>query len=312
MSSIFDRLRSGAGKAAFEADKLRRIASIQSNIRSLKEEINQAFYRAGYVAFEAYRDRAITQPDLLAVCERIAAFQEQLAAREREIETIRNEAYIEPTSDSGADRICPNGHGELPPGAQYCPVCGAQAIAASASAGGAACPACGAEVAPGTHFCPKCGTPVIRAAEQAPTEPSSTAFEETTPAPPLRTSVVCAACGTVLAPNAPFCPNCDAPAPTSEPRSVKLGDAEPVCPEEFSSPPSEFPEPAQTSSTKVPKRCPECGFDLVSEGSFCPDCGHRLIRDSDSASRQSESEAAVSLTPETSEVEIDDSTEWTS
>jgi len=118
MSSVFSRIRSGASKAAFEADKLRRIASVQSVIKSLKEEITQAFSRAGYVASDLHRTGRITQPELREACERIASLQAQIAAREREIETIRSQAYVEPTRGPQYGHLCPNGHGVLPPGPQ--------------------------------------------------------------------------------------------------------------------------------------------------------------------------------------------------
>jgi uncharacterized OB-fold protein len=311
MSSVFDRLRSGAGKAAFEADKLRRVTSVQSIVKSLKEEITQAFYRAGYVAFDTYRAGRITQPELLEACERIAALQAQIAAREREIEAIRNEAYAEPTHGPRYGHVCPNGHGDLPPGAQFCPVCGAQATYVPPPAAGAACRACGTALAPGARFCPKCGAPVQVPSTPPPVEQRHQAPEESPFAPPPPASILCPNCGTALAPGARFCPDCGTPAPgpspalPAEPEPEALGESPPPPPEPLEPVPS--PPPA-----RGPTLCPECGASLVPGAAFCPDCGHRLIQSTDAASEMATpEESQPPMAPEPPDVDADQAgDEW--
>lgn len=210
MTGILGRIRSGAGRAALEADKLRRITSVQSIIKSLKEEIDQAFSRAGYVAFDLHQAGRITQPELREICERIAALQAQIAAREREIETTRSEAYVEPTRGPQYGHLCPNGHGELPSEAQFCPVCGAQAIDVPSPVASAFCPACSAALVPGARFCPKCGAPVPEPSPPSPVEQPPYVPEESppTPPPPVAASSLCPMCGASLVPEAAFCPDC--------------------------------------------------------------------------------------------------------
>ena len=211
MSHFLDRIRSGAGRAAFEADKMRRIASIQSTIKSVKEEINEAFYRAGQVAYESYREGQVTQPKLLGACERIGSLQAQIMAREQEIEVIRNEAFSEPEHQSQYGYLCPNGHGELPSGAKFCPVCGSQAVHVPPpppDETGSTCPTCGAEVGSVARFCPACGSATSQpslapSAEEPPQEEA-----ETPPPPPAQVDPLCARCGSSLVPGAIFCPDC--------------------------------------------------------------------------------------------------------
>jgi len=268
MSGIFDRIRSGAGRTALEADKLRRIASVQSVIKSLKEEINQAFYRAGYVAFDTYRAGRITQPELRKACEHIAALQAQIAAREREIEAIRSEAYVEPTRGPRYGYMCPNGHGELPAGAQFCSVCGAQAIHVPPPATGTFCPACGTALVPGARFCPACGAAVPEPSLPSPVEQQPYVPEESPPTPSLPIAgVSCSTCGAVLVPEARFCPECGAAVP--EPSPPPAAEQQPHVPEES------LPTPPPAAA---PTLCPKCGAFLVPEAVFCPDCGHRLAQ----------------------------------
>lgn len=76
MNSFLDRIRSGAGKAAFEADKLRRMNAIQSGIKGLKDEVRRALNRVGDVAYDLYRDEQIDQPALEEACRQVQTLQE--------------------------------------------------------------------------------------------------------------------------------------------------------------------------------------------------------------------------------------------
>lgn len=211
MSSLFDRIRSGAGRAAFEADKARRITSVQSTIRSLKDEINQAFFRAGQVAYEAYRQGQVTQPELLQACERLRSLQEQMMAREQEIEVIRNEEFREPARQSQYGYLCPNGHGELPSGAMFCPACGSEAIhipPPSPDEMSVSCSACGAKLGPEARFCPACGSAASPPAPVPSPEVPPQELEDTPVASPPPAGRHCPQCGSELVSGAAFCPDC--------------------------------------------------------------------------------------------------------
>jgi uncharacterized OB-fold protein len=288
MSSVFDRIRSGAGRATFEADKLLRSNSVQSAIKSLKEEISQAFYRAGCVALDLYRSGRITQPELLEVCEHIAALQTQIAAREREIESIRGETYAAPTPIPGPRSACPNGHGELPPGAQFCPTCGAHAIQAPVQSVDASCPACGTAIVPGARFCRKCGAQVAEPATPSPAEQQPQTRDGAFPTPPTTAATSCPSCGAALALEARCCPECGTAMAT--PSLSPPSEQEPQTVEE---------SPYPTSSVRASNQCPQCGTLLIPEAAFCPDCGHRLAESTGTVSETAAREESLPpLTPE--------------
>lgn len=203
MDNFMNKFRSGAEKAAFEADKLRRVTAVQGTVRSLKSDFEKEFYQVGRVAFMLHQKQQIGQPELQEACDRLMAIQSQIQAREREIEQIRAEAY-ETSASIGQTRyghLCPNGHGPIPPQDSFCQKCGARAIEVPPPKG-RQCPHCGAALAAEARFCASCGQAV------APVPFS----------PPLIENQ-CPACGTALLPGALFCAECGHHLKASEPAS---------------------------------------------------------------------------------------------
>lgn len=188
MSSLVNRFKSGAGKAAFEADKLRRLQIAQSAIKPLRGEADRLYFEMGKLAYLLYTQGAISQPELRTAGERLVEAQAQITAAEAEVERIRAEEYVEPLS-SGVARsglICPNGHGTLVGGASFCQTCGAAGVSPAPPPTMAAtmpCRQCGNALDLNARFCPACGTPVER----------------------------CVNCGSVLLADALFCAECGTP-----------------------------------------------------------------------------------------------------
>lgn len=204
MSSLTDRFRSGAGKAAFEADKLRRLTLAQNAIRPLRGDADRAYFELGKLAYLLHTRGAITQAELLTACRGMDDIQAKIAAAEAEVESIRAEEYVEPLSSglSKGELICPNGHGALSGDASFCQKCGAAGVKPTVRAT-VACTNCGTGLEVDALFCAACGTPVRR----------------------------CASCSAPLLPDAAFCAECGTPAisaPASPPASSQAGEHSPA------------------------------------------------------------------------------------
>ncbi len=169
MSSLVDKFKSGAGKAAFEADKLRRLQSAQSAIKPMRNDAERLFLEMGKMAYLLYTQGGITQPELRTAGDRLAAVHAQIAAAEAEVERIRSEEYIDPLASSYglSGLICPKGHGTLAGGAAFCQICGAPGIQPAPPPPAVAtmpCRQCGSALSLDARFCPACGTSVERCA----------------------------------------------------------------------------------------------------------------------------------------------------
>lgn len=197
MSELFDRFRSTAGKAAFEAEKLRRVNAMQSEIRPLKSEIDRAYYELGQLAYALYGRGEINQSGLQTACNRLQALHQEIEAKEQMIDQIREEVYVDPLPQ-GLDQaklVCPNGHGPLVANARFCQTCGAEGIRPNKQAVEGVCRHCGTKIQPDAKFCASCGQPVASVEVAASSEII---------VPPAS----CVNCGAELLPNADFCAEC--------------------------------------------------------------------------------------------------------
>jgi predicted amidophosphoribosyltransferase len=270
MSEFFGKLRSGAGKAAFEADKVRRTQTIQLKIRSLNQEAERGHTQVGRVAYALYKQEQIGQPELKAACDQLAAVYAQIAAQEQEVERIKAEVYVDAAVAAiQYGHICPNGHGQIPPQNGFCQVCGARAIDVSPPVG-SACPHCHAPLQPGARFCANCGQTV----------PSSP-----TAAQPITNP--CPHCGAPLLDDAAFCTECGHKVTPPAPPPVMVETAVAETPPQEAIPETNTPlehvdevvlgETAEPSTTDEPVGCPVCGAPLVEGAAFCTECGHRMV-----------------------------------
>jgi RNA polymerase subunit RPABC4/transcription elongation factor Spt4 len=193
MTGLLDRLKKGADKAALEADKLRRITRVRSQISALQGRVNSHTRALGEKALGLFDAGQLTQPELLEGCEQIAVLRQQMAEKEAEIEAIRQETLPEEPESVLCGHICPNCKIRLADEAHFCPECGsiAQDVPPPAPPEVSirlVCGSCGVPLVQGAAFCPECGTKV----------------EAPSPAP----AQVCANCGVSLIEGAAFCPEC--------------------------------------------------------------------------------------------------------
>ncbi|MBE2221285.1 MAG: zinc ribbon domain-containing protein [Anaerolineae bacterium] len=277
MDNFFGKFRSGAGKAAFEADKLRRVTAVQNTVRSLKSNYEKGLYQVGKVAFSLHQDQQISQPALLEICERQAAVLAQITAREKEIEEIRAETFVEDMSFGQAQygRLCPNGHGAIPPQDNYCQKCGAKAIEVPPPTG-QQCTNCGASLAADARFCASCGQ----------TAPSAPLPENACPschAPLLADALFCAECGhrvvkAELTPEPEVAIPVEDWAATIQTETSDDAVVSTVAEEDSDNEHTEIlVEDELIEETAVSETiCPSCQSELLPGAMFCAECGYRL------------------------------------
>lgn len=243
MTEIFGRIRLGADKARFEAERLIRINQAQSVLKDLERQLQATTAAMGTQTLALYDAGKLTQPELVVTCQQIQSMRQRISAQMTEIERIRQEQPPEAPVAAHYGHICPVCQIQLPAGTGFCPRCGSQAvdIAPPPVQAGVRCRHCGAVIPPGARFCPVDGSPV-----EAPEVRSAPA------------QVMCRSCHALVPVEAIFCPHCGAS--TSAP------------------PGPELPEAELTGEERSLDRihCPNCGSSMPREAVFCPECGYRV------------------------------------
>lgn len=304
MPGIIDKLKGGAEKASFEADRLRRLTRAQSELKALQQQLAVAQSALGQQALTLYDSGSLTQPEMLATCRQaVDPLRLQITIQQAKIQQIREEKPPETVSAAYHGHICPCCQIQLPSGAGYCPRCGSKAvdIAPPQSTATAKCARCGALLAAEAVFCTNCGAHVEVAA------------------PKRRT---CSSCSVSIPVEAVFCPNCGAslsapvlavedPAKQQD-QPGEVGES--ICPVCGASPPAEVtfcpncgawlnalaPEPEEPArSQDQPDEvggvvCQTCGMSLPVEAAFCPNCGTTLTTPASAVEEPETTQAGVS------------------
>jgi zinc-ribbon domain len=134
MSDFFGKLKSGANKVAFEADKMARANRAQGEADKLKSQISSQFAKLGETIYQKFSNQEAIDPSLMEACQALGQLHQQVALKNEEIAKIKAEVF------------------------------GAAPEAAPATAAPQAqvevkrCSNCGREVQPGEKFCKDCGT----------------------------------------------------------------------------------------------------------------------------------------------------------
>lgn len=145
MAGFLSKLKSGADKAAFEADRLVRVNQAQSALRSIQRELEAEVTALGEQALALYDAGTLTQPELLAHATKIDDVRQRIADQEAEVERIRQEKPQEaapaheeevpaaaaapepppqPSTPAPQGRTCPQCQTPLQADARFCPECG--------------------------------------------------------------------------------------------------------------------------------------------------------------------------------------------
>jgi peptidoglycan hydrolase CwlO-like protein len=153
MPGFLDRLKSGADKAAFEADRMLRLNQAQSALKALERDLDKELTELGRKVLVLHDAGTLTQPELQESLAPIDELRQKLAAQRAEVERIRQEKPPEAESEQPVEPPQPAapprpvvGTGEEP-----------AAEAPSPAAQGTVCPRCQTPLPPNVRFCPECG-----------------------------------------------------------------------------------------------------------------------------------------------------------
>lgn len=169
MAELFEGIRERATKAAFEADKLRRITQVRATIRGLRKELERKRKEIGDSALQLYDAGQLTQPQLVELCEQLAPLRNQIREKEAKIESIRKEKPPEAPTPALYGHVCPRCKIKFPEEVDFCPRCGTK-IENVPPPATSICPQCGAALVEGSAFCSSCGAEVEQASESHSTE----------------------------------------------------------------------------------------------------------------------------------------------
>jgi uncharacterized coiled-coil protein SlyX len=135
-----------ADRLALEADRLRRVSARQREIDLARRERGTLLEQLATVVLDLESRGQITQEPLRALCSRLRALDQEIAAGNAEIQSLKAEGFklgfsINPSSPASSPRSA------------SVPVLGAPSAARDIT-----CPTCRQTVRGGASFCPTCGT----------------------------------------------------------------------------------------------------------------------------------------------------------
>ena len=157
MSDFFGKLKSGAGKVAFEAEKMNRLNRAKGDLEKIKSQVQVQYAKLGEMYFHQRGTVGVTGSAYDEICQEIMNLESQVETKNNDIQRINAEVYtpqgtqpaVQPTSGLVQSPSTSVPTQSTPPPAP-----------APAAATTKFCPNCGKEMPLETKFCPDCGTKV--------------------------------------------------------------------------------------------------------------------------------------------------------
>jgi hypothetical protein len=154
MSDFFGKIKSGAGKVAFEADKMNRLNKARSELEKIKNQIQVQFMKLGEMYYTQRANAAVTGPAYDEICQSIVALEDQVESKNRDIQRISAENYAPQGTQPAPQPF--SGPAQYPPTPISTQTSFPQTPAQAASTT-KFCPNCGKEIPVAARFCTECG-----------------------------------------------------------------------------------------------------------------------------------------------------------
>ena len=157
MSDFFGKLKSGAGKAAFEVDKMTRLNRAKGELEKIKSQIQVQFAKLGEMYYTQRETTGVTGPGFDEICQAVKDLDQQVLSKNEEVQRVNAEVYApqgaQPAAQPAASPT--QGTSAAAPAQTMPPAAPAPSAAATKF-----CPNCGTQIPVETKFCPNCGTKV--------------------------------------------------------------------------------------------------------------------------------------------------------
>lgn len=163
MSDFFGKLRSGAEKVAFEADKMTRLNKAKGELEKTKGQLQGEFAKLGEIYYSARASGEVTGPEYDRLIQGIDDLVKQVEAKDAEVKKIETEVYGTAASQPVASVFGQSQPQPAAAPAQAAPASAAPTMATPATAAARTtkfCPNCGTEIPIETKFCTNCGSKV--------------------------------------------------------------------------------------------------------------------------------------------------------
>ncbi len=167
MSDFFGKLKSGANKVAFEADKMGRVNRAQGELDKIKGQISTQFAKLGEMVYRQYSNQEAVSPALAEICQAVARLEQQVALKGEELNKLKAETFGAPAGSSPMAAPVPTPVPAPAPVPSPAPIMAVEELTpasttpeVSAQPAAVHCTNCGREIPPGVKFCPDCGTKI--------------------------------------------------------------------------------------------------------------------------------------------------------
>ncbi len=132
MSDFFEKLKSGAGKVAKEADQFAHVKRIELDIGSIRKQVEDNYKRLGEMTYRSATNKEPENPEAQSVMAKITELNKQISAKEEEIKAINQGGGVQPAQQTPetpkpiGKKFCPNCGRENEESAKFCINCGAK------------------------------------------------------------------------------------------------------------------------------------------------------------------------------------------
>ena len=124
MSDFFGKIKTGAGKVTFEAEKMNRTNKAKSELEHLKKQAMELYLKLGQQFYAQRQTPGGTSSTFDDECAAIDALEQQITAKDSEIKQIAAEEYQAPAA--ATTKFCGNCGQEVATAVKFCPNCGAK------------------------------------------------------------------------------------------------------------------------------------------------------------------------------------------